>query len=67
MVHYSIITKDQDNNYYGIKVVKEKIINNISCNYQDIKKLVDTCNQAEVDYDHFEDVLENFCEDYETF
>ena len=29
-----------------------------------MKKLVDICNKSDVDYDHFEDVLENYMDDF---
>ena len=52
---------------YGIRVIKEKTIEDFSVDYATVKYLVDTCNSMEVDFEHFEDVLENFAEDYKTF
>lgn len=64
MTHYSIISK---HNNYGVKAIKEKTVENISDNYSVVKFLVDSCNKFGVDFEHFEDILENFAEDYKTF
>lgn len=68
MTYYSIIDNplSQDKGY-GVKVTKEKTLEDISADYDTVKYLVDTCNSMDVDFDHFEDVLENFAEDYKTF
>lgn len=68
MTHYSIIQNSLSNRKsYGVKVIKEKTIKNISDDYSIVKFLVDTCNKFGVDFEHFEDILENFAEDYKTF
>lgn len=67
MIHYSIIPPKKYEKGYGIKIIKEKTVNDISTNFSAILKLVNMCNKAEVDFDHFEDVLENFIDDLNTF
>lgn len=68
MTHYSIIKNPlSSHSGYGVKVVKEKTVENISDDYSIVKFLVDSCNKFGVDFDHFEDILENFAEDYKTF
>lgn len=68
MTHYDIIKYDLHNNAgYGIKITKERVIPNISNKFSVVQKIVDTCNNSGVDFDQFDDVLENFMEDYETF
>lgn len=68
MIYYNIINQNiNEQKLYGVSITKEKRIENISNNYFAIKNLVDVCNSAQVDFEHFEDVLENFIEDYETF
>lgn len=66
--HYKII-KDQysKNHSYGIKIVKERYINDVSKDYSVAKCLVDACNRNSVDFDQFDDVFENFAEDFKTF
>lgn len=64
MTHYSITFK---HNHYGIKIIKEKTVDNISDDYTIIKLLVDSCNKFQVDFEHFEDILENFLGDCKTF
>jgi len=64
MTHYSIISK---HNHYGVKIVKEKTVENITDDFTIIKFLVEACNKFGVDFEHFEDILENFLEDYKTF
>ena len=68
MTYYSIVSKGSSNNKgYGVKVIKEKVINNISDDLSVMELLVNTCNRLSVDYEHFEDILENFIDDYKTF
>ena len=68
MTYYNIIDKCLSNKKgYGVRAIKEKTFDDISDDYDTIKYLVDVCNSMEVDFDHFEDVLENFAEDYKTF
>jgi hypothetical protein len=65
---YSLfITGDNAKTKYGVKIVKEKVIEDISDNKNIVEKLVNTCNRLEVDYDHFDDILENYLEDFSTF
>lgn len=66
MTHYKI-TRKTPKKGYGVTVTKVKTVDNISDNYSIVKLLVDTCNKLQVEFEHFEDVLENFAEDYKTF
>ena len=66
MTYYNIIEKNNKSGY-GIKITKERIIENISCDYSTVSHLIDICNRNEVDMDHFDDILENFLSDGETF
>lgn len=68
MTYYNIIDKDIKNNSgYGVKITKERIVNNITNDYSSVSRLVDACNNYNVDYEHFDDVLENFLSDEKTF
>ncbi|MGN1130015.1 MAG: hypothetical protein ACI4Q8_01595 [Ruminococcus sp.] len=66
--HYKII-KNSDSKAcsYGIKIVKERFIHDVSKDYSLAKLLVDACNRNSVDFDQFDDVFENFAEDFKTF
>ena len=52
---------------YGIKIVVTKTVKNISPRLGAVKLLADTLNRAGVEAEQFDDVLENFLADYETF
>lgn len=68
MTYYNLIHNNTNNTKsYGVKITKERKIENISPNYSSVKKLVDTCNHYSVDYDHFDDILENYLSDQKTF
>lgn len=67
MTRYNVTDKNEVSGQYGIKITKERIAENISDNLSVVEKIVNTCNREEVDYDSFDDVLENFLEDFESF
>ncbi len=67
MIHYSIIFENKKGKHYGIRVIKEKCIHDITSNLEMIQNFVNICNKNELDYEHFEDVLENFLGDLESF
>lgn len=68
MTRYVLIsTEENDRRHYGIKIIKEKIVKDISLSRSVVRKLVDTCNRAGVEMEQFNDVLDNFISDYETF
>lgn len=68
MTRFNVIANNPAKNQgYGVKVTKEKLIKDISNDFSAVQTLVNTCNLHQVDYEHFEDVLENFIDDYKTF
>ena len=64
MTYYEVIVPKRKTEGYGIKATKIKIIEDISKNFNAVKKLADTCNKNDVDLDIFPDVLENYIDDY---
>lgn len=68
MTRYVLIdTIENDRRTYGVKIIKEKIVRDISQSRSAVETLADTCNRAGVEMEQFEDILDNFISDYETF
>lgn len=67
MTTYSVISPKDDKKGYGLKITNVKYIEDISSDYNAVKKLADTCNCCNVEMEFFPDVLDNFLSDYETF
>ncbi|MCH5298789.1 MAG: hypothetical protein J1E96_03410 [Ruminococcus sp.] len=68
MTKYVLIsTEKNDKRTYGIKIIKERIVKDISLSRSVVRKLVDTCNRVGVEMEQFDDILDNFISDYETF
>lgn len=67
MTSYSVISPKDKHKGYGIKITNIKLIEDISHNYNAVKKLADTCNRCDVDVNFFSDVLDNFLSDYDSF
>ena len=68
MTKYVVISTEVDaKRTYGVKIIKEKTVKDISHSRSVVKKLAETCNKAGVEMEQFEDILDNFISDYETF
>ena len=60
MAIYSVLNPKAENEGYGIKVVSEIRMYDISRNYQAVSALCEKCNTLDVDPVHFNVVLEDF-------
>ena len=60
MAFYSVLTPKTESEGYGIRVVTERLVRDISYNYSAVKGFCDTCNNMVVDPSHFDDILEEF-------
>ncbi len=68
MTKYVVISTEENGiKTYGVKIIKERIVKDISRRRSVVKKLADTCNKAGVEMEQFNDVLDNFIADYNTF
>ena len=68
MTKYSVIsTNENDRKTYGVKIIKERLVKDISRHHSVVTNLVDACNRARVEMEQFDDILDNFIADYETF
>lgn len=66
--HYELFKKQlAKTQSFGVKITKTRYIYDVSNDYSVAKRLVDCCNRNSVDFDHFDDVFENFAEDFKTF
>ncbi len=64
---YRLLRCKNKKSSYGVKIVKERFVEDISHNKEMVSNLVQICNKMEVDFDQFDDVLENYLEDFATF
>ena len=60
MAIYSVLSPEAENEGYGIKVVSERFIYDISRNYTAVSELCSRCNNLNLDPVHFDIVLEDF-------
>ncbi|MCR5654004.1 MAG: hypothetical protein K6F88_09450 [Ruminococcus sp.] len=67
MAIYSVLVPKTKSEGYGIRIVSEKLIYDISRNYSSVKELCDRCNALDVDTMHFDVVLEDFLSRKEDF
>ena len=67
MTVYNVLIPKNENDGYGIKIVSEKHLYDISYNYSAIEKLCNMCNTLNVDPAHFGTVLEEFLSKGEDF
>ena len=67
MTNYSVLEPNTDSNGYGIRIVSETRVYDISRNYSAVKDLCDRCNTLSVDPVHFDVVLEDFLSRKEDF
>lgn len=67
MAIYSVLIPKAENEGYGIKVVSEMCVYDISYNYQAVSALCEKCNTLDVDPVHFNVVLEDFLSDRSSF
>lgn len=68
MTNYIVISTEENNRKtYGVKIIKERIVKDISIRRSVVTNLADTCNRACVEMEQFDDILDNFISDYETF
>lgn len=67
VTRYCLLQCKNKKSSYGVKIVKERFVEDISRNKEMVNNLVKTCNKMEVDFDQFDDVLENYLEDFATF
>ena len=67
MTTYSVLSPNTEGEGYGIKIVTEKQIYDISYNYSAVRELCDRCNALCVEPVHFDTVLEDFLSRKEDF
>ncbi len=67
MTTYSVALPSKPSDGYGIRLTKIIVIENISNDFDVVKRLADTCNRCKVEAEFFEDVLENYLSDFENF
>ena len=67
MTYYEIISPEFPEEGYGIKIITERIVKGISPDVNIVRRLCDMCNRLSLSEEHFDDVLENYLADYETF
>ncbi len=67
VTRYCLLECKNKKSSYGVKITKERIVEDISNNKEMVIKLVQTCNKTQLDFDQFDDVLENYLGDFETF
>ncbi len=67
MTIYSVLDPNTDSKGYGIRIISEKRIYDISSNYSAVKGLCDRCNALCVEPVHFDVVLEDFLSRKEDF
>ena len=67
MTVYSVLAPKNESEGYGIRIISEKLIYDISYNYSSIKDLCDRCNALCVDAIHFDTVLEDYLSKREGF
>ncbi len=67
MTKYSVLYPSGESDGYGIKIVTERNIYDISVMLEPVQRLCDACNRAGLSPEHFDDVLENYLADRETF
>lgn len=64
---YSLYESCDEKEKYGVRIVKERIVRDISGSRAMVSNLVDACNDMHLDFEHFDDVLENYLEDFFSF
>lgn len=67
MTVYSVLIPETESQGYGIKVVSEKRLYDISRNFEAVSKFCDRCNTYSVDPAHFDSLLEDFLSINEDF
>ena len=67
MTVYSVLIPNTENDGYGIKIVSEKHLYDISYNYSALQELCSMCNALNVDPAHFSTILEDFLSKREGF
>lgn len=67
MTFYFVVKTETRPMQYGIKIIRENTVRNISTSLAAVQKLADACNSGGVEDWQFLDILENFMADYETF
>lgn len=65
LTHYSLIKTSKES--YGVRIVTERIVKDVSISRKIVCRLVKSCNKYQLDFQHFDDVLENFLEDFQSF
>ena len=67
MTVYNVLGPKTEREGYGIIIITERRINDISFNYPAVKELCDRCNTLDVDPVHFDILLEEFLSRREDF
>ena len=67
MTVYSVLIPKTENDGYGIKIVSEKHLYDVSHNYSAVQELCNVCNTLNVDLAHFSTILEDFLSKREDF
>ncbi|MBQ5398884.1 MAG: hypothetical protein IIU14_05540 [Ruminococcus sp.] len=67
MTRYRVTEPKHENQGYGILIIKEKLIEDISPIYSAVKRLADECNRGQVELEDFDDILDSFLSDFATF
>ena len=67
MAVYSVLSPHTETEGYGIKVISERRVYDISYNFTAVSELCDKCNALDIDPVHFDSVLEDFLSRKESF
>lgn len=67
MTYYSVSYPRSAEEGYGIAIVNVRYVRDISRHYRTVKAIIEKCNACEVCAEQFDDVLENFLTDFESF
>ena len=60
MTFYSVLSPESESEGYGIRILSERHVRDISFNRKAVTKLCRQCNELKVDAVHFDYVLEDF-------
>lgn len=67
MTYYSVSSPRVADEGYGIRIINVRVVRDISFHYNVVNEIADKCNACAVDAEQFDDVLQNFLSDCESF
>ncbi len=67
MTKYTVISPPDKTKGYGLLITKERIVEDISPVYEVVKRLADECSKGGVELEFFDDILDSFLSDLQTF